>query len=300
MERLAKFSSCIRTYSAGGPQSRVSRIAAQHGMKVLQGIWLARNLAANRREIDSAIRIARLNPGKIEAFVVGNEVSLRGELPPAKIADYLKEVKRRSGLPVTYADVWEFWLRLAELAPDVDFLTIHILPYWEDMPVAAKDAASYVRDIRAEVAKRFEGKEILIGEVGWPSHGRMREAALPSPSNQVRALERHRRRGQGGKLEGELHRGLRPAVEAAAGRNRRRLLGAVRRTRAGTEIPLRRAHLQLPALAASSRARYRRGVDRLRIRLARTPGQSQRGLETRHGHNRHRARHRSTASGSPW
>jgi exo-beta-1,3-glucanase (GH17 family) len=188
MERLTKITSCIRTYSAQGAQRRVTRIAASQGLKVIQGIWLDRNLAANRREIESAIQLARLNPGKIEAIIVGNEVSLRGELPPAKIADYLKEVKRRSGLRVTYADVWEFWLRLAELAPDVDFVTIHILPYWEDKPVAANDAAAYVRDIRAEVSKRFEGKEILIGEVGWPSQGRMREGALPSPSNQARVL----------------------------------------------------------------------------------------------------------------
>ena len=32
-------------------------------------------------------------------------------------------------------------------------------------------------------------KEIVIGEFGWPSHGRMREGALPSPSNQARAIE---------------------------------------------------------------------------------------------------------------
>ena len=177
-----------RTYSAGGTQRRVTRIAASHGLKVMQGIWLGRNLATNRREIESAIQLARLNPGKIEAIIVGNEVSLRGELPPAKLAEYLKEVKRRTDLPVTYADVWEFWLRLSELVPYVDFVTIHILPYWEDIPVAAKDAAGHVRDIRAEVSKRFEGKEILIGEVGWPSHGRMREGALPSPSNQARVL----------------------------------------------------------------------------------------------------------------
>jgi exo-beta-1,3-glucanase (GH17 family) len=188
MERLARITSCIRTYSAEGTQRRVTRIAASHGLKVMQGIWLGRNLATNRREIESAIELARLNPGKIEALIVGNEVSLRGELPPAKLAEYLQEVKRRTGLPVTYADVWEFWLRLPELVPYVDFVTIHILPYWEDIPVAANDAAGHVRNIRAEVSKRFEGKEILIGEVGWPSHGRMREGALPSPSNQARVL----------------------------------------------------------------------------------------------------------------
>jgi hypothetical protein len=35
------------------------------------------------------------------------------------------------------------------------------------------------------VAAAFPGKEILIGEIGWPSEGRMRESALPSRTNQA-------------------------------------------------------------------------------------------------------------------
>jgi hypothetical protein len=38
------------------------------------------------------------------------------------------------------------------------------------------------------VVAAFPGKEIVIGEVGWPSAGRMREGALPSPSNQARVM----------------------------------------------------------------------------------------------------------------
>jgi glucan 1,3-beta-glucosidase len=38
------------------------------------------------------------------------------------------------------------------------------------------------------VAEIFPGKEILIGEVGWPSEGRMRDGALPSPANQALVL----------------------------------------------------------------------------------------------------------------
>jgi glucan 1,3-beta-glucosidase len=39
------------------------------------------------------------------------------------------------------------------------------------------------------VAQAFPGKEVIIGEVGWPSAGRMREGALPSPSNQARVIQ---------------------------------------------------------------------------------------------------------------
>ena len=155
---------------------------------MLQGIWLNRNRAENRREIEAAVRLARQHPGVIEAFIVGNEVLLRGELPASAIKGYIEEVRARAGLPVTYADVWEFWLKAPELAAATDFVTIHILPYWEDDPVAAKDAVAHVKEIRAKLQQAFAGKEILIGEVGWPSEGRMRAGALPSPANQALVL----------------------------------------------------------------------------------------------------------------
>ena len=92
-------------------------------------------------------------------------------------------------MPVTYADVWEFWLRHREIAAAVDFITIHILPYWEDFPIPARDAARHVDAIRQQVAAAFPGREIFVGEFGWPSAGRMREGALPSPANQARTMQ---------------------------------------------------------------------------------------------------------------
>ena len=52
----------------------------------------------------------------------------------------------------------------------------------------AKFAASHVDSIRKRMAVAFPGKEILIGETGWPSAGRMREGALPSRTNQARVV----------------------------------------------------------------------------------------------------------------
>jgi hypothetical protein len=91
-------------------------------------------------------------------------------------------------VPVTYADVWEFWLRYREVGQDVDFITAHFLPYWEDVPPRAEDAAAHVDEIRKQVVAAFPGKEILIGETGWPSYGRMREGALASRVNQARFI----------------------------------------------------------------------------------------------------------------
>jgi hypothetical protein len=109
-------------------------------------------------------------------------------MTPSVLRETIRYVKGRVNIPVTYADVWEYWLRYREIAQDVDFVTIHILPYWENMPVRAEQAAAHVIAIQKQVALAFPGKEILIGETGWPSHGRMREAALPSRTNQARIV----------------------------------------------------------------------------------------------------------------
>jgi exo-beta-1,3-glucanase (GH17 family) len=188
LAKLARLTGCVRTYSIDNGFDQVPAIAGQLGLKVLQGLWLGSDRQKNRRQIDATVALAKQYRDVITGIIVGNEVLLRGELAAEEIAAIIGEVKTATSMPVTYADVWEFWLRNRNLAQAVDFITIHILPYWEDFPIAASEAGAHVDAIRAQVAASFPGKEILIGEVGWPSEGRMREGALPSPSNQARVL----------------------------------------------------------------------------------------------------------------
>lgn len=185
---LSHYTDCVRTYSTENGQDLVADGAQRHGMKVLQGIWLSNESERNRRQIARAVELANKYPDVITAIVVGNEVLLRGDLSAADLENYIRSVKAQVAQPVTYADVWEFWLRNSDLQNAVDFVTIHILPYWEDFPVSADNAAAHVQDIYQRAAHAFPNKKILIGEFGWPSEGRMREAARPSPSNQARVI----------------------------------------------------------------------------------------------------------------
>lgn len=187
--RLAPVTDCVRTYSIDRGLDQIPEIAQRHGLKVLQGLWLGSDPEKNRYQIETVIGLANRYPDVIRAIIVGNEVLLRGELSETDLAAIVRRVKAAVPEPVTYADVWEFWLRNRDLAAATDFITIHILPYWEDFPISASEAAAHVEAIRGKVAAAFPGKEVLIGEVGWPSAGRMREGALPSPSNQARVLE---------------------------------------------------------------------------------------------------------------
>lgn len=188
LAQLAKVSDCVRTYSIGNGLDQVPELAARVGLKVIQGIWLSSNRQKNAVQIATGIRLAKEFPSTITALVVGNEVLLRGEMTQSDLAATIRAVKAQVSVPVTYADVWEFWLRYREIYDAVDFITIHILPYWEDFPVRAKWAAAHVQAIRHRMEVAFPGKEILIGETGWPSRGRMRDAALPSRTNQARVV----------------------------------------------------------------------------------------------------------------
>ena len=152
------------------------------------GLWLSSRPDLSRRQIDGAVALAKRYPQVVQSVIVGNEVLLRGEMTVADLVANIRSVRAQVTVPVTYADVWEFWLKNRELYEAIDFVTIHILPYWEDFPIRAKFAASHVDSIRRRMAVAFPGKEILIGETGWPSQGRMREGALPSRTNQARVV----------------------------------------------------------------------------------------------------------------
>src|SRR6202011_5405315 len=188
LEQLAQISKCVRTYSVENGLDQVPALAGQVGLKVIQGIWLGSNRLKNQAQISTAVGLIKEYPGVITALVVGDEVLLRGEMTAADLAANIRSVKAQVTVPVTYADVWEYWLRNREVYDAVDFVTIHILPYWEDFPIRAKYAAAHVDAIRRRMAVAFPGKEILIGETGWPSEGRMREGALPSRTNQARVV----------------------------------------------------------------------------------------------------------------
>ncbi|MHB1059402.1 MAG: glycoside hydrolase family 17 protein [Rhodanobacter sp.] len=188
LRALSQRFDCVRTYSQGQGLSAVPRIAGRYGMKVLLGIWLGGDAKANAQQVALGIATANKYPEIVRGVIVGNEVLLRGDLSAQALAGYLREVRAAVGAPVTYADVWEFWLRNPGLAGSVDYLTIHILPYWEDQPVPPERAVQHVAAVYAKVQQAFPGRRVMIGETGWPSAGRPRQAASASVVNEARYL----------------------------------------------------------------------------------------------------------------
>ncbi len=191
----------IRTYSAieGTPEETMARIKAgtdiaglarKAGLKLWLGIWLSANPSDNEKEIAAGIAEAKAYPDTVTRVIVGNEVLLRRDLSVEDLIKNIDYVRSQVKQPVAYADVTDFWRQFPQVAPHVDVVMIHFLPYWEDAPLSVDDALAEIGSTTARFKAMFPGKQISIGETGWPSRGRWRGPAAPSRVNEAVFLRR--------------------------------------------------------------------------------------------------------------
>jgi exo-beta-1,3-glucanase (GH17 family) len=181
----------VRTYTSREGMEIVPELGRKYGIEVTHSAWLGKKLDVNAAEVDNLIKAANDYPDSIKRVIVGNEVLLRQDLKPDELIAYIRKVRAAVKQPVSYADVWAFYLRYPEVANEVDFITIHILPYWEDEPIGVEGAAEHIVKIYRMMQEKFPGKPILIGEAGWPTKGRNRGPAavnMESAAKFVRTL----------------------------------------------------------------------------------------------------------------
>ena len=187
LRRLAPYTDCLRVYTPLGSTPRVVESASRMGFRILLGAWIGSDLNQNEKEIRGALDLARRYPQTVSAIVVGNEVLLRREMSGPKLAALIRDVKEQSPVPVAYADVAHFIENSPPVAEAADLLLIHLLPYWDDPePPPVETAAGQVIRIYQEFCARFPGKDVWIGETGWPSKGRTRGPGRPGRVNQAR------------------------------------------------------------------------------------------------------------------
>jgi cellulose synthase/poly-beta-1,6-N-acetylglucosamine synthase-like glycosyltransferase/exo-beta-1,3-glucanase (GH17 family) len=206
----------IRLYNAKPMTRAIPAMAAKYGLTVTAGAWLSgaladpnlhldkqpsqmnadelkayqvqiRDLTANEEEIDGIIAMVRDNPN-IERIIVGNETVQTGQTTVQQLIRYIRKVKSKVSIPVSTAEDSSVWLSHPELAREVDFIALHILPYWEGIP--AEKAVDFVFGEYRNLASIYPDKHIMLAEVGWPSAGKARQQAEPSVINQALFLRR--------------------------------------------------------------------------------------------------------------
>ncbi len=176
----------IRTYTVSDIQSDIPALANVYGLNIALGAWLNDDREANDSEIDRLLQTYRENEGNVVRAIVGNEAILRSEVRVKQMTEYLDYVQEHLQIPVSTAEPWHVWLKHPQLAEHVDFLAVHLLPYWENLDV--DDAIPFIQSKMQLLQETFPNKPIVITEVGWPSRGPTRGRAKASLANQARFL----------------------------------------------------------------------------------------------------------------
>ena len=187
LKLLAGKTNAVRTYTVEGSLGDIPALARKYHINVALGAWIDNHADKNAVEITRAIAIAQHNPNVVRV-IVGNEVVLRGDIPTPQLIGYLDAVRKVLPQPVSTAEPWYTWIQNPQLVAHVDYLAVHMLPYWEG--VNADVAVNYIAARLHDLRKAYPGKPIVIAEVGWPSEGRTRHSAVASPANEAMFLRR--------------------------------------------------------------------------------------------------------------
>jgi exo-beta-1,3-glucanase (GH17 family)/cellulose synthase/poly-beta-1,6-N-acetylglucosamine synthase-like glycosyltransferase len=184
---LAGKVNAVRTYAVGSTLSNVPELAEKYEINVALGAWLDTHLDKNEDQLRTVIELANTHPNVVRVFI-GNEVLLRGDLTLEQLGKYLDRARAAISQPVGTAETWNTWLTHPELAQHVDFIGVHLLPYWEGVPV--DKAVEYSLAQYRLLQKTFPHKPIVIAEIGWPSRGRTHESAVATEANEALFLRR--------------------------------------------------------------------------------------------------------------
>jgi len=199
LKLLANKTYAVRTYSVLGTLGRIPELAAKHNVSVALGVQLSKNKAENEQEIRTGIALAH-EYRNVVRVMVGNEVLLRGDLTVEELSADLDRARAAVRQPVGYADTWATWLKNPEIARHVDFIAVHLFPYWEGVDVESAVDFCF-RELKA-VQAAYPKKPVIIGEIGWPSEGRIRGGAVASVSNEALFLRQFLARAE---KEGERY-----------------------------------------------------------------------------------------------
>ena len=185
---MARHWNLLRVYgSVGWPDTMLSVIREDRiPLRVMLGTWvepeqrrdstgrvleeLPRGKAANRAELEAAIRLAAKYPEIVIALCVGNETQVSWSahrVPYGLLVGYVREARARTKVPVTTADDLDFWKEPAghALAEELDFVVTHIHPLWRGQQL--DDAVEYTGKAHAELRLAHPGRTVVLGETGW-------------------------------------------------------------------------------------------------------------------------------------
>lgn len=209
---LAQNWSYIRLYDCSQHADTTLRVIREEGLdlKVMLGVDMAAEasnpncpwggiydratLAANRRknssQVDRLIALANQYPDSVFSVSVGNEASVEWTdhmVPVENLVAYARRIHTAVAQPLTFCENYVPWTtKLDALAAELDFISLHTYPVWENRTI--EDALAYSQQNYRAVVTHFPDKPVVITEAGWTtaSNGRGIEPANASEALQAR------------------------------------------------------------------------------------------------------------------
>jgi len=181
---LAGKTRAVRLYTSRAGMEVVPELAKKYDLNVIAAAFLenpSKNYP-NDEEVEAAIQMAGKNRN-VSRVILGNETQLLKILPKEDLLRYLREARKRLKTPVSTAEPWDFWINNPDMVNEVDYIAIHILPYWVETPI--NEAVGYTLGKYRAVKEKYPYKMVMIAETGWPSDGPPRGPAEPSTANQA-------------------------------------------------------------------------------------------------------------------
>lgn len=180
LAKLKEVTDTIRLYSLMDCDQAVKVLpaAAAAGLKVTLGLWVGAEpatFAAEKLKLEQLLAQDGLVTAKnTPAIYVGSEAMYRGEVNVTTAIANAKEIKslcaaKTLNVPVTIADTTEIYLKYPALIDAVDFASPNVFPFWDKITAEKGPAQLYSKLER--LTKIAKGKDIVIGETGWPTDG---------------------------------------------------------------------------------------------------------------------------------
>ena len=187
LARLAGKTHAIRTYTVEENLWKIPELALKYGLNVAMGTWIDKDAERSSAHLEKMLHIAARSRNVVRV-IVGNEVLLRDDIPIQELIVYLDRARAALDIPVSTAEPPDIWKENPELVEHVDYIAVHMLPYW--LGISLEESLAYVKNSIDELEQLYPGKPIVIGEVGWPSNGRTRKHAVATEANEATFLRR--------------------------------------------------------------------------------------------------------------
>lgn len=148
------------------------------------------NAEINLKQTNKLIQRANKYPDIIFALSAGNEATVDwsgNSVPVSKVIQYVKMIKEGAKQPVTFCENYIPWLdKLKDLVEEIDFISIHSYPVWEDQNV--HNALEFTKSNYYSVVNKYPNKPVVITEAGWTTNSNGRGICPSYVSEKFQAI----------------------------------------------------------------------------------------------------------------